>query len=97
MDDENSRSKFLRFIEGIGKTDSQLVSEILEHSEDRDEIMSLMEGLIQENEEVKMIMTIRSLRKEGELLFQSMQERDWLDWSALDQGEHIIGHLKGKK
>ena len=93
--DEETRTKFVRFIETFASKNECFLSYILLRSED-EVLLSLMQNFIENNREILTCLINLVLREpEGQDLFLSLKARGMLDWTMIDENYSSIGHVEG--
>ena len=91
VEEKKTRLKFLDFMDEIISADYALFGKILVYSEDRDQLISLLEQSIRENGNAWTNIVDLSLRANGKALFHCLKNRGLLSWERVkdSQNPHV--------
>ena len=96
VENEETRLKFLKFMEEILVQNELLFASIVRCSDDRDDILGLLDENIRSHFKVKKVLIECSLEENGKLLFDALKRRGLLDWETV-KTSYPIGHVEGMK
>ena len=92
LETEKMRLEFSSFLK---KIPYPMVIEIIVYSEDREDMLSLMDDVIRTYEEIERYLIKRSLQTDGKRLFECLKKRGLLDFNLIDLKSCSIGHIDG--
>ena len=96
IENEETRLKFVDFMKKVAESRKWLFAYILAYFEDRDDLITMTEELIR-NDEVCLIDLIEtSLREHFKSCFDCLKYRGLLDWSKVEQKDSLfVEHIDG--
>ena len=92
---ERNRSQFVTFMEELYRGNSFSFAEIFLKSDDREELLNVMDKSIRADQEMQTTLLYSSVYSKD--LFDSLKKRGLLDWKLVKRGYFDIGHVNGYK